>query len=306
MLVRPSVLVLLSLLAAAGLPLPVAAQARAQLGPEGTAELTIGWRLIETARFHRQGFAVDGPFERKNTLSWSATYVVAPDLALHAGGAWARMFAAAGGSPTGGPEVHQGRQDTVLGLTWRVRDPDPGAGPTLAVRVGGTIPGPYDAGYTNSLGDGVTDLAVAAIAEDFTGRVGWTGEVGYRHRSSSIVNPAGIGRPTPHYDRVDVPSELFVAGGVYAALHPRFGLGAEYAAVNGRSGLDIGLPGWRPDRWPALHEDIHLVGLRADVGIGPRRALTLRAGRVIAGRNTPAYAAYSAAFTFGLAAPAPH
>ena len=68
MLVRPSVLVLLSLLAPVGLPLPVAARARAQLGPEGTVELTIGWRLIETARFHRQGSAVDGPFERKNTL----------------------------------------------------------------------------------------------------------------------------------------------------------------------------------------------------------------------------------------------
>ena len=75
--------------------------------------------------------------------------------------------------------------------------------------------------------------------------------------------------------------------------------------MNSRSGLDIGLPGWRPDRWPVLHEDIHLVSVRADVGIGRRRALTLRAGRVIAGRNTLAYAAYSAAFTFGLAAPAP-
>ena len=302
MLVRPGVPGLLSLLALAGLPLPVAAQARAQFGPEGTVELTIGWRLIETARFHRQGSAVDGPFERKNALNWSATYMVAPDLALHAGGAWARMFAAGGGSPTGGPEAHQGRQDAVLGLAWRVRDPDPGAGPTLAVRVGGTVPGPYDAGYTNSLGDGVADLEVAGIAEDFRGRVGWTGEAGYRHRGSSRVNPAGIGRPTQHYDRVDVPSELFVAGGVYAALHPGFRLGVEYAGVNGRSGFDIGLPGWRRDRWPGLREDIHLVGLRADVGIGPRRSLALHAGRVIAGRNTPAYAAYSAAFTFGFAA----
>ena len=185
-----SVFSLLSVLV--GVP-AVSAQARAGFGSPDTGDVSIGWRFVSTDRFHRQGFAVDGPFESKHSLSAIVTYVVRPRLAVHIGTAWARMYAASGGSPVGLADVHAGRHDTTLGVTYRLNGVRPPGLPTAAVRLTGTLPGPYDAGYTNSLGDGAGNLEVAFVLESFGSAIGWSAEAGYRRRTDSIVNPAGVG-----------------------------------------------------------------------------------------------------------------
>ena len=280
-------------------PLEPAAQQRAAVGVPGTGQVAVGWRFIEAERFYLQDSTAAGPRETKQSLSWQLTYAATKSLALHAGSGWGRFFAADGGSPTGGREIHGGRQDTTLGLTWRVAGSGPYSGPAAAVRISGRIPGPYDAGYTNSLGDGATEIQGSVVLENFGTRVGWTTELGYRHRTQAFVNPRGIGVPTGYYERVDVPTDTFGFAGLYVTVADGLKVGAEYSGVNGRDGLDIGAPDWRADRWPALHEDVHAVSVRLDVGVGRAGFVTGAGGKVLRGRNTPAYTIYSLSWSRG-------
>ena len=272
-------------------------QSRATIGPPGTGEITVGGRLVEADRFYRQGFTVDGPFERKTTISWNTTLAVADRLALHVGTGWAEFFAASGGSPTGARDRHDGRQDTTLGLTWRLTGRTPPDGPTAAVKIGGRIPGPYDPGYTNSLGDGATELQGSLVFENFENRLRWSTEFGYRNRTHAVVNPAGIGEATEHHEKVDVPNETFAFAGAYGQLHQQAQIGVEYTTVNGRRGLDIDLEGWRPDRWPALHEDVHVIAVTLHLDAEGFGGFALSAGKVTGGRNTPAYSVYTLSWT---------
>ena len=61
---------------------------------------------------------------------------MADRLALHVGTGWAQFFAASGGSPSGARDRHDGRQDTTLGVTWRLNGQTPLEGPTAAVKIG--------------------------------------------------------------------------------------------------------------------------------------------------------------------------
>ena len=280
-----------------------AGQSRATIGAPGTGEITVGGRIVEAARFHRQGFTVDGPFERKRGMSWNATFAVADRLALHVGSGWAEFFAASGGSPHGIRDRHDGRQDTTLGLTWRLSGQTPTDGPAAALKIGGRVPGPYDPGYTNSLGDGATELEGSVVLESFENRLGWSTEFGYRNRTHAIVNPAGIGEPTDHHETVDVPNETFASIGAYGKLHEQLQIGVEYSTVNGQRGLDIGLEGWRPDRWPALHEDVHMIAVTVHLDAERFGGFALSAGKVTGGRNTPAYGVYTLSWTRGFGRP---
>ena len=274
-----------------------AGQSRTTIGAPGTGEITVQGRLVEASRFHRQGFTVDGPFERKISVNWNATLAVADSLALHLGTGWAEFFASSGGSPSGARDKHDGRQDTTLGLTWRVHGQTPPDGPSAAVKIGGRIPGPYDPGYTNSLGDGATELQGSVVLENFENRLRWSTEFGYRRRTHAIVNPAGIGEPNDHYEKVDVPNEAFAFAGAYGQLNDQLQIGVEYSTVNGERGLDIGLEGWRPDQWPALHEDLHAIAVTLHVDAKRFGGFALSAGKVTFGRNTPAYRIYTLSWT---------
>ena len=278
---------------------PAAGQSRTPTGTPGTGEATVTGRLIEAARFHRQGFTVDGSFERKTSIGVSATVMVTDKLSLHVGTGWAEFYAASGGSPTGLRDTHNGGQDTTLGLTRRLNGETPGRGPIAALKIGGRLRGPYDPGYTNSLGDGATEIQGSLVLESFKSRIGWTTELGYRNRTHALVNPAGIGQPTDHHEKVDVPNETFAFAGAYGQINDRLQIGVEYSVVNGHEGLDIDRKGWSADRWPALHEDVHTI--TAAVRIGTRRlgGFAVSAGKVVSGRNTPAYGVYTLSWTRG-------
>ena len=272
-------------------------QDRSATGAAGAGEVTITAGVVTADRFHRQGFSVDGPLERKTTISVDTTVNATSKLAIHVGTGWGAFYAASGGSPTGLRDSHHGRQDTTLGLTWRMDGRTPGRGPTGAVKIGGRLPGPYDAGYTNSLGDGATELQGSVALESFESRIGWITEIGYRRQTHAFVNPAGINEPTTYHVKVDVPNETFAFVGTYGRINDRVSVGIEYSAVNAHDGLDIGLDGWRADRWPGLHEDIHSLGVSLRIKAGRLGVLGAGAGKVVSGRNTPAYSAYTLSWT---------
>ena len=200
-------------------------QTRSATGAAGAGEVTITAGVVTADRFHRQGFSVDGPLERKTTISVDTTVNATSKLAIHVGTGWGAFYAASGGSPTGLRDSHHGRQDTTLGLTWRMDGRTPGHGPTGSVKIGGRLPGPYDAGYTNSLGDGATELQGSVAVESFESRIGWITEIGYRRRTHAFVNPAGINEATTHHVKVDVPNETFAFVGTYGRINDRVSVG---------------------------------------------------------------------------------
>ena len=164
---------------------------------------------------------------------------------------------------------HDGLADISAGVTWRLTDEAMGQMPSVAVRVGAIIDGGYRTGYINSLGDGGSGAEASVIVGRFLGdRFALSGEFGYRARGN------------------DIPDSTFfkAAGGVL--LDEGWSLTAAYERIDTGSGLDIGGPGFSPDRFPELREESQT--LSAGVSFAPSSQLGLGFvyAAVIDGRNT--------------------
>ena len=172
--------------------------------------------------------------------------------------------------PPAKADDENGLADINLGVTWRVSDEAVNSMPSIAVRLGGIKSGSYDAGYINSIGDGAEGVEFSGIIGKFiTDNIAVSGEVGYRFRQ-------------------DIPDNIFVrlSGGVL--LMDRVGVSVNYDMTNAESGLDIGGPGFSPDRFPETEEDIHILSSALSVAVSEQVGLGISYGRVIDGRNTAA------------------
>lgn len=148
-----------------------------------------------------------------------------------------------------------------------------GGGPSIALRLGGTKSGSYDAGYLNSIGDSADGFEMSGIIGKFiTDRIAVSGEAGYRYRDG-------------------IPDDIFLnlSGGVL--LMGKVGMSVNYAMTNARSGLDIiGDPDFTPERFPETRweEDIQILGSALSVAVSEQTSLGISYGKVLDGRNTPA------------------
>ncbi len=188
---------------------------------------------------------------------------------FRAGGATSN-FITGPGIPTP-QESFSGLQDIRAGLVWRVVDEVVSNGATVAFRAGAIIGGGYNTGYINSLGDGGSGVEVSALVGKFlSDSFAVSSEVGYRYRNNNI--PAN--------------AFLKLAGGF--VLGPGVGLSLHYMIDDSLSGLEIGGPGFSPDRFPELQEDIHLLGGSVSVPVSDRITIGAMYGKVVKGRNTAA------------------
>ena len=169
-------------------------------------------------------------------------------------------------------ESFSGLVDTNVSITWRVVDELVTQGaPSVAVRAGVIAAGGYETGYINSLGDGGNGVEGSVLVGKFGNRFGVSGEVGYRVRSN------------------DIPSDTFINLAGFFPVNDRITLAGDYRIVNGSaSGLDIGGPGFHPDRFPELQEDAQLVGGRVLATVNDSVSVSGFFGQIIGGRNTAA------------------
>jgi len=164
-----------------------------------------------------------------------------------------------------------GLADTSVGLTWRVRDEVVSGGASVAIRGGLILAGDYEAAYINSIGDGADGAEISATVGKFVGeRFALSAEVGWRYRSE------------------DVPNETLVNLSAGVILGGGFGLNATYQIVDSASGLDVGGPGFSPDRFPALQEDITLLGATLSWSVADQLNPCASMGEVIDCRTTAA------------------
>ena len=169
-------------------------------------------------------------------------------------------------------ESFSGLVDTSVSVTWRVVDElVTGGAPSVAIRAGVIAAGGYETGHINSLGDGGNGFEGSVVVGKFGDRFGASGEVGYRARSN------------------DIPSDTFINLAGFFPVNDRITIAADYRMVNGSdSGLDIGGPGFSPDRFPELQEDAQLLGARVLASVNDSISVSGFFGQIVGGRNTAA------------------
>ncbi|MBI4024137.1 MAG: hypothetical protein HY360_04095 [Verrucomicrobia bacterium] len=200
-------------------------------------------------------------------LDWGLTQDFALDLSI---GYTSTYYSQA-------PETDEdGLADTRFGGRWRFLDEfehDDWWTPTLALRAGGIVEGTYatpEAGTPNAPGDGASGMEISLLWGKTIGKTGFGfyGDLGYRNRNESV------------------PDDFFFSAGVYKTFLKSFSANFGFRHVEGLSGLDIGGPGFAPDRFPETRE----INESIDYGLGytdqGRRYYGVFGSNTLDGRNT--------------------
>ena len=268
------------------------AQGTAWIAEPGTGSVSISYVNQNAREFYRETMTTQGPLEAtganlaQNTIWIGFNYALHDAVALDVQTAWARSFVAGAVGPAGGQESYSGLFDSNVAVTWRVVDELVSNAPSVALRLGAIIAGGYDTGYINSLGDGGSGVETSVIIGRFWDALGISGEIGYRHRGSTEVNPDAVGPAAAAGERVDIPNDMFVNLWLFVPVASRVTLGVDYRMVNALSGIDIGGDGFSPSRFPGLQEDARIVGGRVIADVTDTIGMNAFFGQVVAGRNT--------------------
>jgi len=170
-----------------------------------------------------------------------------------------------------------GTTDTLLGLTWRLRDEFiHDTGPSVALRMGFTLAGNYTAGKINSIGDGASGAEISLIVgKTITPKLSIAADAGYRYRDSGVDN------------------ELFTSVRGFYSLTNQLHASVGYSAVRANGSLDIGEPEFEgsgpPEfrgRFTELAEDANIVELGVAYQFAHRYQVGFGYGEVVDGRNT--------------------
>ena len=267
-----------AVLAAALLILPAAsvfAQGSPWIAEPRTGSITVSYGHQAATEFYRADVKGPTPGDGANlsqTTGWiDVNYAITDAIAVDLRSGLGRSHIPGPVGPTP-EESFSGLVDTNISLTWRVVDELVMDGaPSVAIRAGVIAAGGYDTGYINSLGDGGNGFETSVLVGKFGDRFGVSGEIGYRARSNNV------------------PSDTFVNLAGFFPVNDRITVAADYRMVNGSdSGLDIGGPGFSPDRFPELQEDAQLLGGRVLAAINDSISVSGFYGQIIGGRNTAA------------------
>ncbi len=274
----------LFVLLALAVPAGALAQATPWIAEPGTGSVSLSFGRQAATEFFRadnRGPTPGNGAELSQNTGWlGISYAIsdAVSVELQSGFAGSHIPGPVGPTPE---ESFTGLVDTNLSVTWRVADELVTGMPSVAIRAGAIVAGPYDTGYINSLGDGGNGFEGSVLVGQFVDRVGFSAEGGYRYRTE------------------DIPSDVFVNLSGYLILSDQISVAADYRIVNGNEeGLDIGGPGFSPDRFPELQEDIHLVGGRLLVNLTDEIGLNAFYGQVVDGRNTAASQVFGGGFSY--------
>ena len=300
---RTPFLLLTGLALLAGLsPQPAAAQGTPWIAEPATGSVSVTFANQNATSFFRGDTEVRGPLEatdahlRQNTLWFGVNYAFTDAVALDVRSAWAGSFVPGAVGPAGGEESYSGLGDSNIGITWRVVDEYTTDAPSIAIRAALIAAGNYDTGYINSLGDGGHGVEVSALIGKFWRHAGFSGEIGFRGRGSTDVNTGAVGGAMG--GDVDIPNDVFVNLAAFFPVNHVITIGADYQTVNALDGIDIGGPGFSPSRFPALQEDIHVVGGRLLANVTDMVSLNFYGGQVVAGRNTAKSRVFGGGVTF--------
>lgn len=259
----------------ASLPSSIAvAEGSAWLPEPQTGYVNLSYVYQTAEKFYRgkskRPTPADGEDLSQGTAWLSVNYSWADSWAVDMQAGWAKSNFTTGPLIPTPEKSFSGLTDVNLGVTWRVVDEAVSDLPSIALRGGAIIAGDYDTGYINSLGDGGDGYEISAIFAKFLNdRFSIAAEVGYRDRNEGI------------------PATVFGNLSSLLLFGEGLSLGVDYSVVNATSGLDIGAPGFSPNRFPELEEDVETLSVQLFYSFD-NLGMTLFYGKVIDGRNTAA------------------
>ncbi len=270
---------------------PAHAQGSAWIAEPGTGSVSLTYATQKATQFFRQTTKVEGPLAdtslSQNTMWLGLNYAATDAVAIDVQSGWAGSSLPGAPGPSGGEEGYSGLVDTNFAVTFRLVDELISNAPSVAVRVGAIVAGAYDTGYINSIGDGANGVEASLIVGRFGSAAGFSGEIGFRSRTSATVNPHAVGAGGGS-EQVDVPADMFANLGIFVPAGNVVTLGFDYRLVNAFDGIDIGGDGFSPSRFPGLHEDSHIVGGRLIADLNEIVGLNIFYGQVVRGRNIAA------------------
>lgn len=270
-----------------------------------TGSVSVSYYNQNAEEFYRGTKTVKGPLEAtgaslgQSTVWIHINYALNDAVAVDLQTAWAKSKVDGAVGPSGGEESYSGLFDTNLSATWRFVDElVSSSAPSIAARIGVTLPGGYDTGYINSLGDGASGFEGSLIVGKFWNLLGVSGELGYRHRGSTSVNSNAMG--AGQGGDIDVPSEIFVNVWAFVPIGNRVRVGGNYRIANATSGIDIGGDGFSPSRFPSLEEDSQILGVQLFADLFGSVSAHAFFGNIIGGRNTAKSTVFGIGLSLGL------
>jgi Putative MetA-pathway of phenol degradation len=201
-------------------------------------------------------------FER-STTSLRLGYGISDSLAVDATIGWGDVKA-------GDADSDNGMLDSVIGLNWRVLDEleNPGLF-TLTLRSAVILKGDYEGGRLAGLGNGANGYELAVITgKQLTPSWSVTAEAGFQDRDK------------------DVPNATFLELGTSYRFAPQWVGSLGYGLKRYGGHLDIGGPGFSPDKFQQVREERDVVKVGVGYALAGNQALGLSVGKLLRGRNT--------------------
>jgi len=229
----------------------------------GATSIQLGYVTQSADKLYAGGAKMPLPDDLDQTTAWvDFTYGLADNMAIDARLGYSNFKF----SPR---QDESGTTDTLLGLTWRLRDEFiHDAGPSVALRMGVTLAGDYTAGKINSIGDGASGAEMSLIVgKIITRKLSIAANVGYRYRDSGVDN------------------ERFAAVRGFYSLTNQLHTSVGYSVVRANGNLDINDPEFMGN-FTDLAEDADIVELGIAYQFAGRYQVGFGYGQVVNGRNT--------------------
>lgn len=170
----------------------------------------------------------------------------------------------------GGADNDSGQVDTVLGVNWRVLDEfERPSLPTLTLRGAAIINGSYDGGRLAALGNDQNGVELAVlVGKQLAPALAVWGELGVQDRSGAV------------------PTARFFEVGARYRFAPQWSASLGYSNKKYGGSLDIGGPGFTPDRFQDVRAERGVIKLGAGYALAGNQGVALNLARVVSGRNT--------------------
>lgn len=165
-----------------------------------------------------------------------------------------------------------GRDDSYLGLSWRLKDEYAEDAMTLSLRLGLIFAGDYESsspGNPHSPGDGASGMELSVLfGKMLNENLAYAVNIGYRDRESPVA------------------SDLLVGAHLYYWLSAKWNVRTAYKLEQASNGVDIGDPGVNPSRFNELKEESTTIQLGITHNLSQQFHFGLDLAKTIDGRNT--------------------
>ncbi len=198
----------------------------------------------------------------------------------------------------------EGGTDQTIGVTFRFMDEDISRlGISQGVRFAATLAGNYDTGMPFALGDGADSFSFSYLIGKFiTPNFALAGEIELIYREDIVHSETDLDSLFIPITEI-LPSEtklVFTSLLTPAAPLEELTVFVHYSRVDSEGHLDIGGPGFDPELFPEVEEDITSFTVGARYNLRPNFNIDLSYSDILDGTNTADFSIISigASYTF--------